>query len=221
DVKEVIKIITEDNVDTANILLVTDDVYPETLVEKGHLNLVVRRAIEEGVDPVTAIQMASINVARYFNKDKDLGSIAPGKCADIIVLDDLKEVEPSIVITDGQIIVEDNELSVKFPTFTYPESIKSSVHVGRQLTLLDFGITPDKPNGKTNVNLIRVLQNNARTVKEKASLNVRKGIIQPDVEQDIIPLSCVGRHHETGEMASTFVAGFGLQRGEVASTVAH
>src|SRR5699024_5048765 len=62
DVKEVIKNITEDNVDTAHILLVTDDVYPETLVEKGHLNLVVRRAIEEGVDPVTAIQLASINV---------------------------------------------------------------------------------------------------------------------------------------------------------------
>src|SRR5699024_7499642 len=83
---------------------------------------------------------------RYFNKDKDLGSIAPGKCADIIVLDDLKEVEPSIVITDGQIIVEDNELSVKFTTFTYPESIKSSVHVGRQLTLLDFDISSKKSN---------------------------------------------------------------------------
>src|SRR5699024_8539513 len=144
-----------------------------------------------------------------------------GKCADIIVLDDLKEVEPSIVITDGQIIVEDNELSVKFPTFTYPESIKSSVHVGRQLTLLDFDISSKKSNGKTNVNLIRVLENNARTVKEKASLNVRNGIIQPDLEQDIIHLSCVDRHHETGEMASTIVIGIGIKRCAVASTVAH
>ena len=221
DVKEVIKIITEDNVDTAHILLVTDDVYPETLVEKGHLNLVVRRAIEEGVDPVTAIQMASINVARYFNKDKDLGSIAPGKCADIIILDDLKEVEPSMVITDGQIIVEDNELSVQFPTFTYPESIKSSVHVGRRLQPSDFNIFSKKVNRNTNVNLIRVLENNARTMKEKASLVVRDGIIQPDLEQDIIHLSCIERHHETGKMASTFVTGFGIKHGAVASTVAH
>src|SRR5699024_11350651 len=88
DVKEVIKIITEDNVDTAHILLVTDDVYPETLVEKGHLNLVVRSAIEEGVDPVTAIQMASINEAGYFNNDKDSGSIALGNGDNIIVLND-------------------------------------------------------------------------------------------------------------------------------------
>src|SRR5699024_9505611 len=119
DVNEEIKIITEDNEDTAHSLLVTVNVYPETLVDNEHLIFVVCRAIEEGVDPVTAIQMARINVARYFNKDKDLGSIAPGKCADIIILDDLKEVEPSMVITDGQIIVEDNELSVQFPTFTY------------------------------------------------------------------------------------------------------
>src|SRR5699024_5823879 len=165
--------------------------------------------------------MASINVARYFNKDKDLGSIAPGKCADIIILDDLKEVEPSIVVTDGQIIVEDNELAVEFPTFTYPESIKNSVHVGRQLTLLDFDISSKKSNEKTNVNLIRVLENNARTVKEKASLDVRDGIIQPDLEQDIIHFSCIERHHETGEMASAFVTGFGIKRGAVASTVAH
>src|SRR5699024_5763539 len=103
DVKEVIKIITEDNVDTAHILLVTDDVYPETLVEKGHLNLVVRCTIEYGVDLYINNQMVSINMARYFNKDKDLGIIEKGKCSYIIILDDLKEVEPSIIITDGQI----------------------------------------------------------------------------------------------------------------------
>src|SRR5699024_10612741 len=98
---------------------------------------------------------------------------------------------------------------------------KNSVHVGRQLTLLDFDISSKKSNEKTNVNLIRVLENNARTVKEKASLDVRDGIIQPDLEQDIIHLSCIERHHETGEMAYAFVTGFGIKRGAVASTVAH
>ncbi len=117
DVKEVIKVVTEDKVNTDNISLVTDDVNPQTLVEKGHLNHVVRRAIEEGVDPVTAIQMVTINVARYFKLEQDLGSITPGKCADILLLDDLQKVEPSTVITDGQVIFDNGKLTVDFPDF--------------------------------------------------------------------------------------------------------
>src|SRR5699024_11854332 len=103
------------------------------------------------VNHVNIIQKTIINLIKYLNKNKDLLSIEPGKCADIIILDDLKEVEPSIVITDGQIIVEDNELSVQFPTFTYPESIKSSVHVGRRLQPSDFNIFSKKVNRNTNV----------------------------------------------------------------------
>src|SRR5699024_12438631 len=100
----------------------------------------------------------------------------------------LKEVEPSIVITDGQIIVEDNELSVQFPTFTYSESIKSSVHVGRRLQQSDFNISSKKVNRNTNINLNRVLENNARKKKEKTSLVVRDKIIQPDRNLHLIQL---------------------------------
>ena len=147
DVKEVIKIVTEDGVNTSNISLVTDDVNPQTLVEKGHLNHVARRAMEEGVNPVTAIQMVTINVARYFKLEHDLGSIAPGKCADILLIDDLQIMEPSTVITDGQVIAEQGELAVEFPVFTYPAHIRNSMNVKRELTAEDFRLWESHAKG--------------------------------------------------------------------------
>src|SRR5699024_8581383 len=156
DVKEVIKVITEDGIDSSNISLVTDDVYPQTLMEKGHLNHVVRRAIEEGVDPVEAIQMATINPARYYKKDDELGSIAPGKCADIIILDDLQTVEPTLVMTDGQVVVENKQIVSTFPSFTYPKEVKHSVHIGKRLAREDFLLTTNKSCGSARVHVIKV-----------------------------------------------------------------
>jgi len=221
DVKEVIKVITEDHVNTDNIMLVTDDVYPQTLVEEGHLNHVVRRAIEEGVNPITAIQMATINVARYYKKDGDFGSIAPGKCADIILLDDLHTVEPSTVITDGQVIVENKTIVVPFPEYAYPDYVKDSVQVGRKLTPEDFQLKSKNDSGRTFVNGIKVIENSARTEKMEAELSVIDGIINPDISRDIIQLACIDRHHQSGQISLSFVHGFNLKKGAVASTVAH
>lgn len=221
DVEEVIKIVTEDRVDTANLMLVTDDVYPQTLVEKGHLNHVVRRAIEEGVDPVTAIQMATINPARYYKKDDELGSIAPGKCADIIILDDLQTVEPTLVMTDGQVVVENKQIVSTFPSFTYPKEVKHSVHIGKRLAREDFLLTTNKSCGSARVHVIKVIENSARTEKIETDLAVEDGKIRPDIDRDIIPLACIDRHHQSGRISLGFACGFQLKKGAVASTVAH
>jgi len=221
DVKEVIKIVTEDKVNTSNISLVTDDVNPQTLVELGHLNHVVRRAIEEGVDPVTAIQMATINVARYFRMDQDLGSIAPGKCADILLIDDLRRVVPSTVITDGQVIYDQGQYTVELPKFVYPEHILNSMNVKRALTADDFKLASRGTADKTEVNVIGAIENSARTEKRKAVLPVVDGIIQPDLQQDVIRLACIERHHGTGQISNAFTRGFQIKSGAVASTVAH
>lgn len=221
DVKEVIKVVTEDKVNTSNISLVTDDVSPQTLVEKGHLNHVVRRAIEEGVDPVTAIQMVTINVARYFNLDNDLGSITPGKCADILLLNDLQKVEPVTVITDGKVIFDHGKIVAEFPTYVYPAHIRSSMNVKRELTAGDFQLASRGREGKTSVNVIQVIENSARTAKMTATLSVEQGIIQPDIQQDVVRLACIERHRGTGEISLGFTNGFQLKSGAVASTVAH
>lgn len=221
DVKEVIKVVTEDKVNTDNISLVTDDVNPQTLVEKGHLNHVVRRAIEEGVNPVTAIQMVTINVARYFKLEKDLGSITPGKMADILLLDDLQRIEPTTVITDGEVVYDQGKLVVEFPTFIYPEHIRNSVKIKRELTAADFRLESRSNKDKTAINVIKVIENSARTEKMTATLAVEQGIIQPDAEQDIIRLACIERHRGTGQISLAFTHGFQLKSGAVASTVAH
>ncbi|RCW64257.1 adenine deaminase [Saliterribacillus persicus] len=221
DVKEVIKIITEDHVDPTNITLVTDDVYPQTLVEKGHLNHVVRRAIEEGVDPVVAISLATINVARYYHMDKDVGSIAPGKVADILLMEDLEEMTPEVVVVDGELIAEKGKIVTDIPTFTYPDHAKNTVKLKQKLQAEDFLLKVDKNKEEVNINGIHVIENNARTAKMKAKLAVNDGVVQPDVENDILLLACIDRHHQSGQISLAFAKGFDIKGGAVASTVAH
>ncbi|MGU3471824.1 adenine deaminase [Paenibacillus sp. D51F] len=222
DVKEVIKVVTEDKVPTGNISLVTDDVSPQTLMEKGHLNHVVRRAMEEGVEPVTAIQMATVNVARYFKCEQDLGSIAPGRCADILLLDDLERMVPSTVLADGVVVYDQGQLRQEcFPAFVYPSHIRKSMHVGRKLAAEDFRLASRFDAAAARVNVIRIIENSARTEKAAAELPVEHGVILPDIRQDTIRLACIERHHGKGEVSLGFVQGFGITRGAVASTVAH
>ncbi|MBS4223682.1 adenine deaminase [Lederbergia citrea] len=221
DVKEVIKVVTEDKVNTDNISLVTDDVYPQTLVEKGHVNHVVRRAIEEGVNPVTAIQMATINVARYYKLEQDLGAIAPGKYADILIMEDLQKVEPSTVITDGEVVFENGKIEKPFLTFTYPDHVINSINLKSELTPEDFLLKSKNDRTETEVHVIKIIENSARTEKMMATLAVEDGVIQPDNEKDIIQLACIDRHHASGQISLGFAHGFQLKKGAVASTVAH
>ncbi|NMO94459.1 adenine deaminase [Paenibacillus lemnae] len=221
DVKEVIKVVTEDKVRTDNISLVTDDVYPMTLLELGHLNHVVRRAIEEGVDPVTAIQMGTINVARYFGMEQELGSIAPGKTADLLLISDLQKMEPSVVIADGSVVAENGELVAEFPVYAYPEQARSSVKLQRPLVADDFLLRSKTGGEEAHVNVVRVIENSARTAKMTAVLPVSGGIIQPDSSQDIVRIACIERHKGTGQISLGFASGFRLEHGAVASTVAH
>ncbi|MFP7492709.1 adenine deaminase [Terribacillus saccharophilus] len=221
DVKEVIKVITEYNVDTRNISLVTDDVYPETLITKGHMNHVVRRAIEEGLDPVTAIQLATINSARYFHMEDDIGSISAGKFADLLLIEDLQQMEASTVIADGVIQFENGQLQQTFPVYTYPEAVRSSVHLAREMKAEDFFYQTDRPDGDVRVNVVKAIEGSARTEKMTATMQIKDGAVQIDTDQDIIQLSCIERHKGTGQVSNVFVHGFGFEHGAVASTVAH
>lgn len=222
DIKEVIKVVTEDKVRTDNMSLITDDVYPQTLVRLGHMNHIVRRAMEEGVDPVTAIQLGTINVARYFGMELDLGSISPGNSADILLIDDLNRMVPSVVIADGEVVAENGRLVVEFPSYQYPEKAYQSVRLARALAPEDFLLRSKTDSAaRTEVNVVRVIENSARTAKMTAVLPVVDGIIRPDLEQDVVQLACIERHRGTGQISLGFASGFGLKAGAVASTVAH
>lgn len=222
DVKELVKVITEDQVDTDQILLITDDIYPQTLVEKGQVNHVVRRAIEEGVDPVTAIKLATINTARYFKLADDYGSISPRKVADLVILDQLEEVEPSMVVADGKIVAQDGELMIDLPSYHYPDHVKQSVHVKRDIQANDFIVKAETKTEHVTTNVLQVIENSARTKRIQVDLPVAPDqTISVDLDQDVLKLACLDRHHQSGDISVAFVNGFQLKSGAVASTVAH
>ncbi len=221
DLKDTIRAITETGIDSRHAMMITDDAHPETLINVGHMNHVVRRAIEEGLEPVRAVQMATINVAEYFHLSHDLGSISPGKCADIIFVRDLKEMQVDKVLVDGLLVAEGGRMLVELPRFSYPASARDSVHLPRRLTTDDFLVRP--PNGatKATVRVIEVLGGQVVTRNLLMERPVVGGLVAASVDDDLAKVASVERHKASGQIGLGFVKGFHFQAGAVASTIAH
>lgn len=221
DIKATVKSVTEENIDTRRAVVVSDDTHPATLLKVGHLNHVIRRAIEEGVNPIRAIQMATLNTAECFGVSRDLGSIAPGRCADILFVPDLAEFRPEKVMVDGEIVAAGGKLLVDLPSYPYPEWATRSVHLGRELSAEDFFIPAQGAHGEARVRVIRVIEAKVGTLSEQATVPVRDGRLYAAPDRDVAKVACVERHGGPGNMGLGFVTGFGLTGGAVASTVAH
>jgi adenine deaminase len=221
DVKETIRAITEHRIDSSYCILCSDDSHPDTLLERGHLDHVVLRAIQEGVNPVRAIQMVTINTARYFNVDHNLGSIAPGKYADMLLLTDLARVNVDQVFIAGVPIAKNGQMLIDLPNRTYPAFVRHSVRLNKPLDEEDFRIAA--PPGKDSVT-VRVMQIVEAQVGTKAVLTdipVINGLLQADTDKDLAKAAVFERHSGNGSRALGFVSGFGFTNGAVASTVAH
>lgn len=222
DVKDTVRSITEERIDTRFATLVSDDTHPHTLLHDGHLDHIVRRAIQEGVNPITAIQMVTINVAECFGISRDLGSVSPGKWADILLLSDLTQVAVDKVIINGELVAAQGEMQVDVVQFAYPGVVRDSVHLTAPLLPVDFAIPVSNP--ATTAVLARVMQIMEAKVGTNAVqtvLPVEDGFVQLDPQLDIAKAAVVERHHKTGTIGLGLVSGFGLQSGAVASTVAH
>lgn len=223
DVKETIKAITEHNVDTRFANLVSDDAHPDTLLHLGHMNHIIKRAIEEGVNPITAIQMATINVAECFNLSRDLGSVSPGKWADIVLLSDLPKVKVEKVLINGELVANEKQMVVPVARPTYPEFAKKTMRIGKVLTGQDFEI-PAPPASKApsiKTHVIEIIEAKVGTHHLTADLPVKNGMVQNDIAEDIVKAVVIERHQATGQMGKGFVKGLSIKDGAVASTVAH
>ena len=222
DLPVVVKAITEKRVDSRFFTIITDDVHPEDLLKKGHLNYAVRRAIEEGVDPVKAIQMVTINVAECYKVADLVGGIAPGRYADIVLLSSLSKVDPVLVIASGRVVAKDKKMIIELPTYKYPDHVKKTVRLRRPLTPGDFVVRSKRVvNGLTKVRVIQVFEGQVPNKQVTEVLEVRGGEILPSPERDVVRIAVVERHKYTGNIGLGFVKGFGLKRGAAASTVAH
>jgi adenine deaminase len=197
-------------------LLVTDDCHPGELLREGHLDRILRKAIGLGLDPVTAIQMVTINVANYFGL-KDRGAVAPGYRADLVMFDDLQNIRVKTVFSGGKQVTESmftKKLDQKNLVNNY-SAVFDSVHVDTKK--LSFEI---KAEGNV-ARVIRVKKDQLITESVELPITVKDGLAVVDTEKDIIKLAVVERHHATGNIGLGFVQGIGLKQGALASTVGH
>lgn len=204
------------NCNTRKCIFVTDDRHPSDL--KEHINGMVRRAVEAGVDPIKAIQVASLNTAEYFGL-QNLGAIAPGYKADLLVLPDLKSFKPDIVMKNGNVIAHNGKLAIEIPQGE-ALAVRNSVNV-RWITPEDFKISVNEPDGKIGVKALEVIPHQLITKSVETEALVKDGNAISNIENDTLKICVIERHRATGNIGKGFVKGFNLKCGAIASTVAH
>jgi len=220
DVESQITAITRRGLDPRNFILCTDDCHSGTLVNEGHMNRVVRHAIACGCDPLIALQMATINTATHFGLERELGSIAPGRRADLILTSDLTTLPVEHVIARGVTVALDGVLQVPCPHYAWPHSVRATVHLGRVLADTDFAIPAPPGANAVRARVIGVVENQAPTQALSFELPVTEGRVQATGE--VCQIALVERHRATGKVVNGFVSGFGYTgRMAIASTVAH
>ena len=193
---------------------VVDDRSCADLLRDGDIDAVVRKAIRRGLDPVRAIQMATINTAEYFRLDK-LGAVAPGYLANLIVLNDLPNLQTDMVFYRGRLVAREGK-----PLFSLPQFGDSGVT--NTVNIKPFPIEALRLSTSAETNLvIEVVPGQIITRKKQERAKIVAGAIVPDTDRDILKLVVVERHKATGNIGLGLVSGFGLKKGALASSIAH
>jgi adenine deaminase len=214
---ECIRAVTEEGLDSRRCILATDDMLPADLKNLGHMNEIVRRTIREGIDPVEAIQMVTINPATYFGLD-DRGVIAPGAVADLAIIRDLAQMEVEAVFLGGELAASRGELLIPLPPYRYPDSVKNSVRRG-PVTAADLAIESSAASVSARV-IVAIPDQNLTDAAEE-TLGTDSGKVRSDAGADVIHMACIERYGRNGNIGKCFVKGLGLKRGAVAESVAH
>jgi adenine deaminase len=173
----------------------------------------VRTAIAEGIDPVMAIRMGTLNTAQYFRLH-DYGMIAPGKWADMVVFSDLHDLQAEMVFRGGELVAQDGKMVADKPALR-PIDLRGTMNV--RLEGLDFSI---QANGN-RVRVIGGVGDQVVTGHQLEDATMREGKAVADIERDILKMAVVERHRASGNIGKAFIRGFGLKRGAIAGTVAH
>jgi adenine deaminase len=214
---ECIKVFTEEGFDSRRAILATDDMLAEDILSKGHMNDIIRRTILEGIDPVEAIQMATINASTWLGLD-EIGILAPGKLADIVVIaGDIRDMNVAKVFLSGRLVAENNELLIPLDKYQYPESVKNTVN-RQQIKASDLMI--HAAGNAVKVRCIGLIPDQNLTNAVEVNLSCENNIVKYSVEKDILPIAVVGRHGQDN-IGKSFVRGFQIKNGAIAESVSH
>lgn len=213
NLRTLLKGVTTEN--SRRCLLCSDDRQPKTILEEGHLDNHLKICVEEGIDAITAIRMATLNAAECFGL-QDKGAIAPGYCADIVLLKDLVDFEAGQVILGGEVVAKDGVYLKEEEKYSI-DSVKGSI------VLKDFSADKFKMHLKSNhVNVIQILPGGVVTGKTTATVQLdEQGEFIYNPDEDIVKVAVVERHHGTGNVACAFLKGYGIKEGAVAISIAH
>jgi len=213
NLRNLIPLVTSKN--SRRFLFVTDDRHPRELLEVGHIDSMVRQAINWGLDPILAIQMATLNAAEYFRLD-DLGAIAPGYRADIITFNHLGRFQIKKVFKDGILVAEDGKMLSPPIRKRKGPKVSGSVRI-KPLREDALFLRSDQPLAK----VIQLIPEQIVTKKVIRKILLKDGLAYANIKEDILKIAVVERHKATGNIGIGFVQGFGLKKGAIGSSVAH
>jgi adenine deaminase len=214
---EAIATIKDDDTLLNRLAVATDGVAPEQLISDGYMEFIVQKAINLGFDPVRAVQMATINVARHFAIDDEIGGIAPGKYADIAIVPDLKTVKAEYVISNGRVVAHNGQLLIKPRRHRYPKSMLNAIHLDRDFTAADFTIPAEGSQAR-----VRLIDQVTNLVTREALIDmpVTEGQLKAEAGKDILKVAAIERAYRTGQRFTGLIRGLGLKRGAMATTAA-
>jgi adenine deaminase len=216
NLRTLIPLITTEN--ERRLCFCTDDRQPADLLDEGSIDHLVRLAIAEGVHPVTAIRMGTLNAAEYFRLH-DRGAIAPGRRADVVVFSDLESPRAERVYTAGQLVARDGRMISTAPSIpatpAIPAAVTNTVRVDPSRIDLSIPALPGR------IRVIGAIENQLITHHLTMEAKRQNGRAVADPARDLLKMVVIERHHRTGNIGKGFVTGLGFKRGAIAGTVAH
>ena len=221
NVDELIRGVIEHELDTSNLMFCTDDKHAREIQVEGHINYNVSRAVELGLDPMKAIQIATVNSAKHFRMEDEIGSITPGRLADIILVEDWREVKPTVVIFEGNVVAENGNLLEECKVEEYPDWLKHTVTLKNPITAKSFATLSKKQDGSTKIHLIDMIPRQIINHHVLEEMQVKNGKIQVNIEKDILKLAVVERYGKNGNVGVGFVRGVELKKGALAYSMSH
>jgi len=218
---ETVKVIVEKKVDPRYAIMITDDVDAPDILRDGHLDHLIRRAVEEGVDPITALQMVTINTAENYRVDHEVGVLAPGRYADILLVDDLAKFNVKIVIANGEIIARNGKIIRKIAPIKHEPVLLNTIKLKKKITVDDLKFRVERKTGKARIIVMKVPPHIPIIEHDEDIVEIVDGVIYPNPDKDIAQISVVERYGKTGNIGTAFIRGFNIKKGAIASSMAH